>query len=222
MPTASTLMQKSAEILNDAERNMWNDDVLLPMLVLAFQELELEYVNHSLPALMDLSSPQVVAAGLKSLAPVVDFLAPISLEERGVGEDDTRWVEMSQRTFEPDTINKSNSLIYWAYREQEFKFVGATQAREIRYRYYKNFDQPDDATSNISVLNSTLFLQFKTAANAARYIGQRPTLADTLDNNSTRFLHKAMNREVKSIQNMPKRRKGFGWARKRLGSYLVR
>lgn len=217
---ASTLMQKSAEILNDAGRNMWNDEVLLPMLVLGFQELELEYVNHSLPALMDISTPQSVPAGTRTLQPLADFLAPIMLEERAPGQDNTRWIEMSQRTFEPDTISPSNQLLYWAYREQEFKFVGANQPREVRYRYYKNFGEPDDPTSNINILNSHLFLQFKTAANAARFIGQRPTLADGLDMKANLFLHKAMNREVKSVQNISKRRKGFGWGRKHLNSFI--
>lgn len=217
MPTAKTLMQKSAEILNDANRNMWTDTVLFPMLVLSFQELDLEYVNHSLPAILDISPAIPIPAGVKILAPLTDFAAPLTVEERAPGEDDTRWVALTQVTYEPDTSRPGTTLNSWAYREQEIKFAGATVNREVRLHYYKNFDEPTSPDSNVGVLNSQLFLQFKTAANAARFIGQRPTLADRLDVSAAEFLGKAMNREVKSIQNMPKRRRGYGTTRKRLG-----
>ena len=217
MPTAKVLMQKSAEILNDSNRNMWSDDVLFPMLVLAFQELDLEHVNHSLPSTMDISIPITVPAGTKSLQPLTNFAAPISMEERAVGGSDRDWVEMSQVYVEPDKSGVGPTLSCWAYREQEFKFAGSTSDRQVRYRYYQNFDDPLSPDSNISVLNSSLFLQFKTAANAARFIGQRPSLAEGLDMKAEGFLKKSMNREVKSIQGMPRRRKGFGFTRKAMG-----
>lgn len=209
--TAGSILQLSATLLNDASQNTYSDDVLFPFLVIAYQELQAECDANGISIVKDILASTDVDEGEITLEPPDDLIAPIALYERAqnsTSEDD--WVKMTQKEWEPN-LEPSSSLLYWTWREGEFKFVGATTDREVRIRYLRDLDSLTDANSNIAnVANARLFLQYETAALCSASILKIEKTTNRLEDKAQRYLALTMVVEVKNNQSFVTTRRPFG------------
>lgn len=210
---ASDVMDEARKVyLNDTAASLYTNTALIPHLSAAYDELQQELEENGASQLKEISTTISVTALAVTLTLPADFVAPIKLEERGVGE--TVWTPMEELPWEPSTTQTS-ILRYWNYREDEVKFLGATVAREVKLFYWKSLTAITAAGTTVSIINSKRFLALRTSATAATFIGQNPILGDRLGREADEALGKIVNRNIRKQQGMPVRRRPFGWRRRK-------
>ena len=203
--TADQVVQEAQGLLNDAGGVFYTFDSLLPYLNKAYRELQDYYNLHGLKTTVDVGTLMTIPAGTTVLTtPPADMLRPLALAERTPGSTDT-FVEMDERSWEPDQV-KTNHLLVWVWREEVINFLGATADREIRIRYVKSLADMSGAGSFVGIQNSKLVLASRTAALGARYIGENPTRADQLDQETGLALDRLIVTAIRQNQGLPARR----------------
>jgi hypothetical protein len=215
--------------LNDSDQNIYTNLALIPYAQDAGDELQsmlelngalvLEEISTIIPFPISLNANQenlvslgnggdgsAAGAPFDSLIPD-DMLEPQRLEERLTGTTD-QFIPMIRRAWEPD-VQPTDSLRYWSYREEDIFFVGCTTARDIKVYYLKKLINITGVGSVIAVNNSQQFMINRTAAMAARYLGENPTRADELDKEATLNLDWVIRIGLKSKQGARTRRRPF-------------
>lgn len=207
---ASDVMSGAAVYLNDPSQITWNTTVLLPVLKLALRDLELILINNQVSPVVEVSATGTVTAGAKLWGTQpTNIFTPQVMFERAVGEDDSQWVRMTEKTVLPNDV-PDTELTYWSYREGVINFIGATTTREVKLDYLRKLSDITDASSTVEPATAQAVLEAMTAEFAARIIGENPTRADSIrDNYSMPFKADFINILVKEAQNRPVRRKGY-------------
>jgi hypothetical protein len=227
MPLASAILDESRNVyLNDPLAKLYTNVTLLPILRKAYRDMQQEMVDNGISVSREASAALTLVANTLSISSAsspalpTDLLWPIELHEKFSDEADTAYVPMIERAWEPDAT-QSQRLVYWTWREEEIKLVGATGTVLVRIRYFKSLSSITDANTNIPILDSQSFLAARTAALAAFTIGNSPTKASALSDEANSLLETFLSTAVKSRQDMPIRRPGFRGFR-RSGTYWGR
>lgn len=110
-----------------------------------------------------------------------DMLYPTQVWERASGTNNP-FVKMTQVQESLPAVQQGPTLCYWEWRNNNINFIGATQNRDIRLRYYCSLPQFFSQTLNfdatfVPVLDCTDAVAYKTAVKYARMLGS-PGLAD--------------------------------------------
>lgn len=215
MALAEDVMQRSAVFMNDPAQTVWNNTVLLPFLQTAHDELQDVLTENGIPVTFEVAANIAVLSGIKILSPLPnDFVAPINLEERpSTSTNDSDFIPIIQVALLPSD-DPTQNLRYWDWSGQNIRFIGATLDKTVRLRYLSLVGSIQGDSSAITVTGSFGYLAARTAALAARDIGQNPTRADSLDVRASLSLKRVINREVRALQGVPAKRKPF-WANRR-------
>lgn len=207
--TAATPLAEAKVLLNDPSGNIYPDDKVLPLLQKAYAELQTKMMLNGLPVLKEQSTALTVVAGTLNLADGAglpsDLVYPIELAERAQSSG-AIYQQMDETDWEVDTP-QSESLLYWNWREEEIKFLGATTNREVRIRYMKGLTRITATTTPIAVNNATTFLAARCAAIAAFVLGSNPTRADGLNGDAQSALTDLIAILVKRGQGLGIRRR---------------
>lgn len=204
--TAQDVMVESQGLLNDAAGIFYTLDSLLPYLNKAYRELQDYYNLHGLKTTVAMSTYLPVPAGTTQMTTIpADMLRPTQLAERTPGTVE-QFTDMDERSWEPDET-QTNHLRVWTWREETIYLVGATVDREVRIRYVKSLSPFSGTGSFIGITNAKLVLASRTAALAARYIGENPTRADELDTETVRALDRLIVTAIRQNQGLPARRR---------------
>ena len=183
---ASDVMDRAAALLNDTALSIYTYAVQLPYLKMAVDDLQLQVEANNIAISNDVSAAINVASGVTKLTysstpPYPSDLVSIqALYER---EDLTTqdWMQMRRCDFLPEITSTSNYLTWWCWQDQEIRFLGATSDREIKIHYTSAaIANVTSSSSSIYVYNAISPLAFKTASLCARFIGENPTRADSL------------------------------------------
>jgi hypothetical protein len=206
--TAQEPITECKALLNDPQGNIYPDEKLIPLMQKAYRELQTKMMLNGLPVLKEASIPVAVAVGTTRLGDGAglpdDFVYPIELGERTQGSTNN-YGKMRETEWEADE-KPHPSLVYWTWREEEIKFLGATTAREVRIRYMKGLTRIIATTSPILVNNSQTWLAARTAAIAAMLLGGNPTRAQALDGDASVAMEDLLRLLVKRQQGLPIRR----------------
>ena len=205
---ASEVMIRSRAVLNDAVIDLYTDEVLLPYLKIANDDLSDELTDNGATVNKEVSVDIPLSALSKTLPLPDDMIVPIELFEKGQSEDDSKYVFVRQRDFLPNEVPGS-FLSYWTWREQNVNFIGATVPRHIRLRYYRLITSMSGANSAIEITHALNYLAYHTAALASEHIGQNRTKAIDLESQAIQKLGKLLKKEVKQNQARVFRRRGF-------------
>lgn len=209
MATVSAIHTTIRALLNDAGNTLFTDDALLPFTKKAYQEMQDELTANGISDTVEETDAVIsVTAGTKTLTLPNDFLQPLTLWERGVGEPDTALVEMIEKPIPPD-YEQTSVLGIWEFREEQVKFGGATADRAVKMKYIKFSAQITDVNSTIPILNCETFIAARTAAIAAFVIGGNPERAEALNQDADKALKRVVNIAVKRNQSQPTRRIPF-------------
>lgn len=196
-----------ASLLNDPNGAIYPDTAMYPVMNTAYRELQTKLSALGVAATKEVSSAITVPAYTTSLVDggllPSDLLYPVWLGEKVVGST-LRYDKMDEVAWDPD-ITQGPSLIYWVWREEQIKFAGATTDRAVLIRYIKGLGTIVDLNSTIAILNSSIWLERKTAALAALTIGNNPTRARELegtlievwDDLKATLIHKKQSRPVR-------------------------
>lgn len=212
---AGEIFDKSRFFLNDQVAAVFNDEVLLPALQIAVEDLRLECEDNSVPYTNITSAAITIPAGIKDLGgdtgPALpnDLIEIVEMYERIAGTNND-YTMMRRRNFIPKTDFETTYLEVYSWQKQIVYFVGATSDIEIKIDYIGNsLNHVVDTNSEILLYNSISFLWFRTAALAANYIGENKTRSDELNSEALRCIETMENIGIKNQQSVTVRRRPF-------------
>ena len=167
------------------------------------------------PAVQTILSPEGYFDGVQLWPNLVlpdDMLYPTKLWERWAGTNDP-FRTMDAPSGGLESLLQGTKLRQWEWRNNCLNFRGATQACDIRMRYYASLPQFFSATLNfastyVPVMDCTDALAYKTAVKYARMLGS-PGLAD-LVTEADRQMFQLKNANVRRMQHQDFARIPFG------------
>lgn len=213
--TVTTCLDHSRLYLNDIAKSLYTDAVLLPSFRIAYQEMEDEFELNGVPRLAVVDTDQTITAvsGLEYTLPS-DFLFPITLFEKGVGEDNDHFVQMNEVRWLPNRT-QDTILVDWQWANNKINFVGASINRVVRLRYKKTLGTISLGSDSIQVPNSWNFLAARTAELAARFLGKDRERADYAKIQGDKYFETMLSSHVNRMQSVPVRQRSFSRSRRR-------
>lgn len=206
--TAKDIMDSAREVyLNDAPAILFTDAKLLPLLKMVHGFLETTLEENNIPCKHEIAPIKTVTAGVTSYSPLPkDMIWPIKMEERLASSSDL-FQPMLQKRWEPQ-LQLTDKLLYWVWRLDEIKFLGANTDREVLLYYQKVFPSVEDV-DQIVYGKAEQYLIAKLAAVAHMFIQQNETLAGICDKAAENNLAQIINIQTKKSQSLPIRRKPY-------------
>jgi hypothetical protein len=216
---ASSVMARAAALCNDASQTTYTNTNLLTHLQNAWLRLEMGFLVNDLPVVEEVSAKLDITANTKVLdsasSPTIpaDLVQVYKIEEKPDGAADSQYVEVKQVRTLP-VRDQSTELQEYVWREGAITFVGATVAVDIRITYEKKLTAITSASTTIYELDTELYLAAQTAAFAASILGGNHELAGSLQAMADDQYNKILANRVKEGQNLPVRRKAYGYYRR--------
>jgi hypothetical protein len=209
MPTLSSdVMDRARAVLNDTAKDLYTNEVLLPYLQIANDDLSDELVDNGGTVQREVSLDLPLIIGGTSPVLPADFIVPIEVFEKDLGQDNSYFRLMRQTDFLPN-ITAGTELGVWAWREQNIVTTGSKIDKMLRVRYYRLIVSIDGENSPIELTHALNYLAYHSAALAAEHIGQNRPKAIDLESQAIQKLNKLLKKEVKQNQSRPVRRKPF-------------
>jgi hypothetical protein len=209
MPTlASDIMNRSRAVLNDIAQDLYTNEVLLPYLRIANDDLSDELVDNGATVQKEVSADIALPVGFKSPPLPNDFIVPVEVFEKNSGEDDSFYRYCHQREYLPNVL-PGNELSVWTWREQAINFIGSTTNKQLRIRYTRLILEIIGDNSPVELTHALNYLAYHTAALASEHIGQNRTKAIDLESQAIQKLNKLLKKEVKQSHGRPVRRRPF-------------
>jgi hypothetical protein len=205
---ATEVMDRSRAVLNDVAKDLYTDEVLLPYLKIANDDLSDELVDNGATVPKEVSVDLVLPVGTKTPVLPADFIVPIEVYEKNSNETDDYYRFVAQRDFLPNGI-PAREIGAWSWREQQINTPGSTQNKLLRVRYYRLIASIAGANSPVELTHALNYLAYHTAALAAEHIGQNRVKAIDLEAQAMIKLAKLLKKEVKQNQARVFRRRPF-------------
>lgn len=209
---ASEVMDEAAALMNDAQKFTWGYTQLLPYLRRAYGTLELHLFLNGVRSLKEMSTVLQVSA----LSPTItllptDFVQAISMEERASGSTDS-FFPVTESDWEQDL--KSDSIVFWNWREEALKINPPNTNREIKLKYRKGLTPIIGENTNITILLSKSYLSAKCAANASAFGASNNERAAILNSEANTELAMLINAEIRNQQGVSYKRRPYGASRR--------
>lgn len=224
--TAGEVMDKSASLLNNSSKTIFTYVKQLPYLQMALQDLrkKMELCNF---AVTDSTSAVIL---VPSSVTAIGFTTPNKLP-RDLIEVQQLWqrqagvnpfTPMTKVNFLPKYLEgvEANFWNIWSWQSNEIRLPAANQANELKIDYirqlFMNVTGPDD---ELSVINADSYLEFRTAALCAEFIGENPTRAISLNGQAEIAFDLMAGIDSKSKQAISTRRRPFraAWKNRTVG-----
>lgn len=217
--TAGSVMDISAALLNDRPRNLYTYEEQIPYLQIACDELQEHFQVNNIPVTNATSAEILVAAGVTEIG-FPDFTPTPNLPEnlieiRQLWYSPTglaQWIPMTRRDYLPHYISgvEIADLTYYTWNDQKLEFLPATSDNDIKLDYIETIFPPIvDENTQLAVINSKTFLEYRTAALCARFIGENPSRSDELDTFAVLGSDRTTSIGTKGRQAQPIRRRPF-------------
>lgn len=214
MATARDVLDIARDLLNDTAGLTWTDALLMEKLRLACKELAaklaLNDISYEVEEIVDIT----VNAGDTDLGANLptDLIEPISMKEKGVGEEDAAYVNMAEKDWTPD-LAQTDMLRYWVWQRGKIKFLGSTATRVIQLRYTRLMNIPIVSTDILEFPLSEIFLGPRVAA--LTYGTKESPQAQAANAVAQENLSTLIRIQVKGSQSLPARRRPFGYRLRR-------
>ena len=210
---AAELMDRVRAHLNDVCGDVFDNAVLLPFLNGAWEELQTDLQAHGLPVTTKTTAIMTIPAGTLRLdgqsSPNLpsDMVDPLDVYERAPGT--TGWSLMKEVPYGLFKGELQSRLNAWRWEEEGLQFIGSHNPVEILIRYTRSFNDLIGENSPVPIPGAKLFFIYRTAAEAARDIGQNQSRADKLDFKAEWEKSKFIATRVNGLQGQPVRKRGF-------------
>jgi len=226
---AGTVMNMSASLNNDTARSVYTYVSQVPYINLALQELEEYYQLHGVSVVEEASAIIEVNAGAVAIVyggnPVPpgtalrlpdDLIEIQELFESNRGLES--WSRMIRRDYLPKNGIPTNAFGVYAWQSQQIRFNPSNQNNDVKIDYIRRLFAPViDETSSINVVNARTFLEYRTGALCAFFIGEDKARHDTLNGFASLAIDRSTGITVKGKQTIQTRRKPFRSSYKRRG-----
>lgn len=218
--SAGTIMDFASALMNDVQKQVYNYTVQLPYLKMALRDLTERMELADIPATHKTSTVLTIPAGITEIgfgttpALPADFIQFIDLYESASGVE--KYVRVTPLDYKPLTrVTTSNYGVYhWA--NNTIYLPESASINDLLVHYIGSLaGNIVDENSFIGIVNGESFLQYRTAALCAQYIGENKERADDLNNAAGTAFDIAMGIETKAKQVHNTRRRPFrsGWKR---------
>lgn len=214
--TVGALLDNSAVLLNDSAKSVYTYAVQLPFFNMAQKELQELMEQNNVPATNEVApTTLIVAVGVVAIsfstvpALPADLIEIQQLSERlnGAAED---YIPMTRREFLPTLVEQTESLIWWAWQNQELRFLGATTPRQLQLNYIASrLPVVTSTATSITLINADSFLQYRTAALCSQFVGENKTRADDLNAFAGAAADRFLGIDTKGRQAIAVRRRPF-------------
>jgi hypothetical protein len=221
---ASTVLAKSATLLNDTARTVYTYTAVLPYLQIALQELQEHFELNNIQSTQLTSAVIPVNAGVTSLTFNVipglpsDMIEPQQVWERERGIDP--FVPMARRDYIPHNLEgtPTGRFSFYVWENNIMKFLECNRDNDVKIDYIKDLFTPlVDENSLINCINGATFLEYRTAALCAEFIERNQANANALNVYAVMGLDRATGIGVKGKQTILTRRRPFRAAFKKRG-----
>ena len=209
MPTlASDVMDRTRAVLNDVAIDLYTNEILLPYLRIANDDLSDELVDNGGTVQKEVTVSLTLSIGNTTPVLPSNMIVPIELYEKDAGQSDDYYRFVWQRDFLPNTV-PGRELRVWVWRNQQIMFIGSTADKVVRVRYYRLITDLSGINAPVELTHALNYLAYHTAALAAEHIGQNMQKAVALETVAVGKLNKLLKKEVKQNQAKPVRRRPF-------------
>lgn len=230
MISAAYLMNRSASLLNDTNRTLFTYAAQIPYLNTAIQELREEmelnnvpYSNATTPVeiLLEANVDNIGGDGGPALPVGLKEIRQLWQRPSGTGNP---YLPIQHYEYLPEywtgTTQRTDYIPAWTWQEQIVKFIPSNLDTDIKFDYIKN-NLPDivDENTIITLINCENVLSFRNAGLCARFIGENPTRADSLDTMAILARDRFLGISSKGKQNINTRRRPFRAAYRNRGSW---
>lgn len=214
--TAGTVMNASAALLNDVQKQQYTFAAQIPYLNIALQELQEIFEQNDVAVTVDTSVEITIPVGYDHIAydngvnPSLpsDFIEPQKVWEKANGSDS--YVPMTRVGLLPLHRTSVGSFSIYIWAKQEIRFPISTRINDIKIDYIRNLFPPVvDQNSGINVVNAATFLEFRNAALCAEFIGENKSRADSLNNDAGLAVDRSLGINSKGGQAIITRRLPF-------------
>lgn len=219
---ASDILNQAAVLNNDANKTSYTDAVMIPYLNMALQELQEIYELNNVPVTSSASAVMDIPAGITRIRfsptpPIMgesylpdDLIEPQILWQRGYNNDPyVPMVRVNQLDLGLSGT-EINQFYNYVWQSQEIRFQPANQINQVKMTYVKNlFTKVTSATDSLPIINAATFLQFRTAAMLAQYIGEDDVRAGNLNGGASLGLDRIVGIGTKGRQAIFIRRRPF-------------
>lgn len=227
--SAGDVMNISAALLNDPERSVYTYAAQKPYLQLACQELEEHFQQNNIPVTNETSAVIPVDAGTTIIG-FPDFTPAPNLPDNLVElrqvwysqRNQNLWLPMTKTDYLPHYLEdiELNDLTYYTWNQQQIEMLAAVSDQDIKLDYIATmFPEIVDENTQLSVINSKTFLEYRTAALCSRFVGENPTRATELDSFAVLGSDRATSIGTKGRQSIPIRRRPFRAAYRQRGTW---
>lgn len=228
MPTPTEIIDMVASLQNDTAKSTYTDVACLPYLNMALSELQEVFEHNNVPITNEVSATLVIPAGTTRIAfaGTTPVLPSNLIDIQQVWESltgQTNWIPMTRKEFIPHYEEgvELTSFNIWAWIDEEIKLPSLVSINDLKIDYIKKlFVLPiliADVGVDLPVLNSKMFLGYKTAALCSFFIGENETRAGVLNNEADVALNRTLGISSKGRQAITTRRRPFRSGYKRRG-----
>ncbi len=225
--TYEQALDTAASLNNDTDRAVYTNAVMLPYLQVALQELQETYEENQIPVTTKSEEVLSIPAGTSVIGfattPALpsDLIEISELWERNHNIDP--FVEMVRCDYLPHYQQgvENSQFVWWAWQRNAIHVLPSNSINDLKLDYICNLFPTltlgtiDDA---IGVINALTFLQFRTGALAAQFIGENETRAESLNQMAILAIQRTLTIETKGRQSIAYRRRPFRAAYKTRGN----
>jgi hypothetical protein len=215
MATVSTVLDLSANYLNDAGLTQYTYVAQLPFFNEAQRRLAQLMESNNVPATNKRSTTITVAPSVLAIdftttpALPTDLIEIQELYERQNGTS-VDYIPMTRREFLPPFVNQIDQLIWWTWADQGIRFIGALQTVQLMIDYIANkLPTVTTTTAPITLINAESYLSLKTASLCAFFLGENKDRSDELDVQADVQANIFLNISTKGRQAIATRRRPF-------------
>lgn len=224
--TANDVFTNAAALLNDQAQSNFTDAVQMPYLNMALLELQETFEQNNIPVTNDTSAVIQVDEGITEIGFNTSPALPSDLIDIQYiwqrVRDTNPWVPLTPRL---DFLPEYNDdvevpyFFYWAWQDQMIKLQAANNDMDLKLDYIKSiFATVTSSTDILGVVNCLSFLQYRTAALCAQFIGENKTRADDLNAFAVLALDRSLGIGTKGTQAILTRRRPFRQSYKTRGN----
>ena len=232
--TWEELLQLSATLLNDSSQDEYTNAVLLPFLNMTLGELQETYQLNNIPITNETSDVIEMDSGDDTVGfpptpPIAGtpYLPSNLVEIQRLWQskrDQNTWTPVTKRDYlTQDELSANTEVGYfgvWAWMNEEIRVLPANVDLDLKLDYIQSlftFLEAADLIDDITVVNISSVVQYRTAGLAAEFIMENPSRANSLNMNASSALDRTLGISTKGRQSIMTRRRPFRAAYKRRG-----
>ena len=212
--------------MNDFAQTQYTNDVCLPFLNLALDELQEVFELNSIPITNEhtpavITIPAAIPGQINvqvgfntSPALPADLIEIQEMWESWTGLN--QWQPMVKKEFIPHYLEDGHSIsqfLIWSWEHGQVNLIAANMAIDLKLDYTSTmFATPiliGNIGMNLPFTNIGTYLDYKTAALCAMFIAENPERAQALDSLAGTALQRALGIPVKGMQSIVTRRRPF-------------